>query len=333
VLKKIGRIVLVSCLYYGWHIPSAMAQADAMPISTVQFEGPGGNVGAFPITTGITKLVIGTDGVNLEFSKKEGPNRWPNTCGAPFADPADDCKEDGGRIDMGALQYSMGIVAKVNGQWVASAPIEMWYGRAPSGTGQIQNQEATCDTGSGQLHCNWYYDRNRWPGLFQARFTAGEQLGFFVVAGDARNNYVPLQERSNIVLFTLPATNVAATFEYAAQAGGQPPQTCQDPKANNVGAPLPCTYDTQPPDLTLRVVALEAAKASLEAQVSDLKAQLTDAQGELRAQRDALSSLDAAQHALEAQVQTLVGKPIPVSCSASINLGATRIPISCRLNQ
>jgi hypothetical protein len=222
MLKKIGRILLVSVLYYSWHIPFDMTSSFAQNViaaERVTFEGPGGNVGRMNETAKITRVEVGANGVNVEFTKKDGGDRWPNTCGAPFADPADDCKEDGGRIDMGALQYSLGFVLPVNGTLYGSAPIEYWYGWR-DGTGAIQDQSVTCDNGRGQIQCNIYYD-GRWPNLRQARPAAGDEIGVFVVAGDARNNFVPLQERSNIVTFRLPAPGATTVVEYGAQSGGE----------------------------------------------------------------------------------------------------------------
>jgi hypothetical protein len=223
VFKKLKQILIVSALFYGWHLPfdmtSAMAQ-NVIAAERVTFEGPGGNVAAMRETTKITRVVVDEKGVVLTFDKgalpvTRGGSGWPDTC-VPF----ENCTEPG--IDMGALQYSVGFVLPVNGQLFGSAPIESWYERDHSGTGMITDQTTTCTNGVGQFQCNFYYD-GRWPNLRQVRPAPGDEVGVFVLAGDARNGYVPLQERSNIVTFKLPAPGGSVTVDYAAGGGGSDP--------------------------------------------------------------------------------------------------------------
>lgn len=423
MLKKIGRIVLVSVLYYGWHIPmdvtAASAQTDAVQ---ARFVGSGVDAGSFPITTGITHVDLKTNGVEVQFSKRDGASRWPNTCGRPFADPGDDCKEVG--FDMGPLQYSLGLAVKVNGEWVASAPVETWFGNNTI-AGQVQDQSVSCPSGGGQIHCNLFYD-GRWAPLDQSHPNPGEQIGVYVVAGDARNNFFIVKERSNIVLVTLPNTGVSASFDYAVtppaaadvneslhrlrakygahmsavefgkllneiawehradgyvllgknggnvcpspagptvscdfivnastkhgwdilsdagdggagnpvdQSGdgadlsdaiangsrslvapvdpGTGPSTCQDPKANNIGQPLPCTFDT--------------TEKGPKGDKGD-----PGPKGDKGDPGDAVNvaALQAQIDALKAQINSF---KIPTGCKAQINLGATKITIHCEL--
>lgn len=210
-------------------IATARAQPQPDQITGVQFVDIGGQ---FPITTSITHLGIGTDGMDVQFGKRDGPNRWPDTPDSPA---------------MGPLEYSVGLVLKVGGQWLAASPIEFWNGRPPQGTGQIQDQSVPCDSGSGQIHCNWFYDRNRWPGLFDARPQAGEIMGAYVVAGDVRNNVFVVRERSNIVIFTLPATGVAQSFDYSAVAPQPQPTPQPGPAPTPAPQPVPQPQPTPAP--------------------------------------------------------------------------------------
>src|ERR1700674_3761972 len=241
---------ILACLLFLHTLP-AHAQ-DMIPVDQVQFVGPGGNVGAFPSTARISQVSVDANGTNVTFDKgtlpsTRGGTGWPDTC-VPFGG----CKEPG--IDMGALQYSFGLVLKVNGQWVGSAPIENWYGRM-NGTGPLQDQTVSCPTGTGQIHCNLFYD-SRWPLLNQVTPRPGDTIGVFVVAGDARNNFFVTQERSNIVTIQLPATGQTQTFNFD-QSVPTPPVPVPAPTPVPVPpTPLPST-DTAVIPLLQQIVSLQ----------------------------------------------------------------------------
>jgi hypothetical protein len=192
------------------HPPPAADEGDVVHaasdgtdmIADVTYVG-GPNIGSWPITTKITRLELRRTGVYVEFSKQSGNQRWPNTV-------PDGQKEPG--VDMGPLQYSMGLAVQINGRWFASAPIQCWYGLHESG-GPIQVQDIGDGTRRSQILANWFYDQ-RWTPLNGHRVQPGETLGFFVCAGDARNSFNPVKERSQIVRLTLPAPLTVATFTY-----------------------------------------------------------------------------------------------------------------------
>lgn len=220
--RRLKQILIVSAIFYGWHIPFDMTGAFAQNViaaERVTFEGPGGNVGAMSEVTKITHVLVDDRGIVVTADKltlpvTRGGSGWPDTC-TPF----ETCKEPG--IDMGALQYSIGFVLPVNGQLFGSAPIENWFERDHGGTGNLTDQSVTCTNGVGQFQCNIYYD-GRWPNLRQVRPQPGDEVGVFVVAGDARNNFVPLQQRSNIVTFKLPPPGGRVELDYAqTQPGGE----------------------------------------------------------------------------------------------------------------
>lgn len=274
-------------------------------IPTPQFVGPGARSGSFPVTTKITHVSVGPNGVNVTFGKKDGPGRWPDNTTPGWKDP---------------LQYSVGFVLQVAGQWFASAPIEYWYGRV-DGTGPIQNYSTpTCANGAGQFRCNIFYDQ-RWDPLQHAVPKAGDAVGVYVVAGDARNDYMPVQERSDIVVITLPAEGQTAEFDFGGDV--PPPAVCQDPKANNVGKPLPCTYDVPvPPTPDPRIAELQASVDALARQLSDTNASVVTTQNQLGDLRNLFISLGQKFDSLGA---------VPKGCKASLNLGATKISIHCEL--
>lgn len=180
--------------------PVPPASSDAIDPGQVTFTGGPADIGAWPTTTRITRVDLSMTGVHVEFDKRDGPGRWPDNTTPGWQGP---------------LQYSLGLVLQVGGRWYASAPIEFWYGLAESG-GPIQ--------APGQVAKNWFYDQ-RWGALQGVQPKAGETVGLFVVAGDARNSFNPVKERSNIVTFPLPGPGQPQSFAFDGSAPPTPPTT------------------------------------------------------------------------------------------------------------
>src|SRR5919197_303699 len=141
-IKYWVRVLVLYAVYCVLHVAFdstlGWAQTDAIAAERVQFVGPGGDIGRFPITAAISRVDVTLNGVEVQFDKRDGPKRWPNTCGRPLAG----------------------------------------YNPKP-----------------------------------------GELVGLFVVAGDARNNFYRVQERSNIVTFPLPPSDTGVSFTFAADGG------------------------------------------------------------------------------------------------------------------
>jgi hypothetical protein len=166
--------------------PTPSAAADMMPLSSAIIHNSPLNVASWPITSALRVVEIRSNGVHVEFSKQDGPGRWPD-----FTPPGWD----------GPLQYSLGMVMSINGQYHASAPIEFWHGLPASGG--PPSQYAT----------NWFYDPGRWAPMTYHQPAVGETIGFFVCAGDCRNRTdgsgSPVKERTNVVTVTMPNDNGA----------------------------------------------------------------------------------------------------------------------------
>ncbi len=146
----------------------------------------------WPITTKITKLDIRPNGVHVEFSKRDGTGRWPDITPPGWKGP---------------LQYTLGMVENIAGKWVASAPIQFWYGLDESGGPP------------GQIRKNWFYDTSRWGPLAVRQPAPGETVGFFVIAGNVRNitdegSQSPVHERSNVVYVAMPGS-AGATYNFS----------------------------------------------------------------------------------------------------------------------
>jgi hypothetical protein len=147
------------------------------------------DLASWPTTTALTEVDFTNNGVHTVFSKEDGTGRWPDVTPPGWTGP---------------LQYTVGMVECIDGQWYGSAVIEFWYGLAAEGGNVAQNN---------QVAMNWYYDANRWGKLAGRQPAPGETIGIFVAAGNLRNvtsddpAQSPVMERSNVVYMPFPDVN------------------------------------------------------------------------------------------------------------------------------
>jgi hypothetical protein len=164
------------------------------------FDNPS-NLADWAVTTQITEVdfqYMAMDGVHVEFSKRDGPGSWPDITPPGWNGP---------------LEYTLGMVEKINGQWYGSAAIQFWRGLPASGgnvAADIVTMAQCTLFGMGstcQVAKNWYYD-GRWGALAGYQPATAEMIGIFVVAGNLRGvtdgSQSPVQERSNVVLMPMP---------------------------------------------------------------------------------------------------------------------------------
>lgn len=147
-------------------------------------DGSATDVAGWPQTTTITAVnLIGT-AVSVDFDKRDGPNRWPDECDLP------------GFQGCPGLQYTIWIFEYVGGHWYGTGAIEMWYGRPDTGANPAGG------TLEDQILQNWIY----YSSVMSAHpLVPGEQIGIMVTTGDERRkNNSDLQERSDVVLVTMP---------------------------------------------------------------------------------------------------------------------------------
>jgi hypothetical protein len=157
--------------------PSGPAPNDAINLNTVIIHNSP-NVSSWPATTTLSRLDLMPSGAHVEFGAQSS---WPEVVPPGWA---------------GGLQYTLWIVLNVNGQWHASGCIEYWKGLYESG-GPV----------SGYAR-DWYYDPIRWGPMAGHQPSPGEQVGFLVTAGDARNNGPSIvHERSNVVIVSFPSNS------------------------------------------------------------------------------------------------------------------------------
>jgi hypothetical protein len=172
---------------------SVLASGDAFDFSrAVQHRGPAFT--GWPVTTEITRLEFRATGVHLEFSKHDGDARWPDVTPTGWQGP---------------LQFCLGIAMLIDGAWHVTAPIQFWFGLDASG-GNVGDASPRDNGLLGTIHGDWCYSREWGP--MQRQPTAGERVGFFVVAGNVRgvDDVVSVRERSNVVVVPFPEVHGAA---------------------------------------------------------------------------------------------------------------------------
>ena len=149
---------------------------DAINLNLATIHNSPTDVANWPVTATLTRLDLMPSGVHVEFTKQSS---WPEVIPPGWA---------------GGLQYTLWIVLSINGQLHASGCIEYWRGLYENG-GPV-NQYAQ----------NWYFDSIRWGVMTGHQPAVGEQVGFFVTSGDARNNGPSsVRERSQVVVVSFPS--------------------------------------------------------------------------------------------------------------------------------
>jgi hypothetical protein len=169
--------------------PSGPAANDQMSLGGVSVYNSPPDIASWPATGSITRLDMSSStGLSFQFTTQ---NSWPDVVPPGFGGP---------------LQYTVWAVVNVNGRWDTSGFIQMWRGR-PSTGAPILSEFAR----------NWAYD-SRWGPMAGYQPHVGEQMGFFLSAGNARGEggVSSVRERTNVVLVSLPAgDNGSFTFSLA----------------------------------------------------------------------------------------------------------------------
>jgi len=157
--------------------PSGPAPGDALNLSSAGVFNSPRDIASWAVTSKITSISMSPSaGLSLEFTTK---NSWPDVTPPGWDGP---------------LEYTVWAVVNVGGQWYTSGFIQMWRGRASTGAPILSD-----------FARNWAYDA-RWGPMAGHQPQAGEQMGFFVSAGNARgfDGVSSVRERSNVVIVSLP---------------------------------------------------------------------------------------------------------------------------------
>ena len=158
--------------------PPAPTSNDAIDMQSVSIVGSP-DVRSWPATARIRVLDFNSSGLAIDFTKKDGAGRWPDVVPPGW---------DGG------LQYTVWMVVNHGGRWYSAGGVEYWFGLGRSGGPPSR------------FASNWYYNPQLWAPMTYHQPAVGEQVGFFVTAGDQRAKDVHIvAERSNIVVVPFPS--------------------------------------------------------------------------------------------------------------------------------
>lgn len=189
----------------------AWAQVDAIDLSQATVYNSPVDIASWPVTGTITHLDMrAPQGLTFRFSTSE---TWPNVTPPGWNGP---------------LQYTVWAVMNVNGHWATSGFIQMWKGR-----------ESTGAPLPSEFALNWAYD-GRWGTMANYSPHAGELVGFFLSAGDARGNggVSSVRERTNVVLVSLPA-NDTGSFDFSVPVPAPVPVPVPVPVPTPTPSPVP----------------------------------------------------------------------------------------------
>jgi hypothetical protein len=156
---------------------SGPAPGDALNLSLASVYNSPPDIASWPATGTITSLTMsGSAGLSFNFTTE---NSWPDVVPPGWSGP---------------LQYTVWAVVNVNGSWNTSGFIQMWRGRASTGAPILSD-----------FAINWAYD-SRWGPMNHYQPHAGEQMGFFLSAGNARGEtgVSSVRQRTNVVVVALP---------------------------------------------------------------------------------------------------------------------------------
>jgi hypothetical protein len=167
----------------------ACAASDQMNLSSAHVYNSPPDIASWAVTGCITQLTMDPSaGLSFQFTTS---NSWPDVVPPGWDGP---------------LQYTVWAVVNQGGAWNTSGFIQMWRGRGSTG-GPILSNFAS----------NWAYD-SRWGPMAGYQPHAGEQMGFFLSAGNARGftTVSSVRERTNVVVVPLPGGDSGSfTFSLA----------------------------------------------------------------------------------------------------------------------
>ena len=165
------------------------AANDQLNLGSAAVYNSPADIASWAVTGAITRLDMSPSaGLSFQFTTQ---NSWPDVVPPGFSGP---------------LQYTVWAVVNINGQWNTAGFIQMWRGRPSTGAPILSN-----------FATNWAYDA-RWGPMAGHQPSPGEQMGFFLSAGDARGitTVTSVRERTNVVVVPLPAGDSGSfTFSLA----------------------------------------------------------------------------------------------------------------------
>ncbi|HEV3060306.1 MAG TPA: hypothetical protein VGY48_18835 [Vicinamibacterales bacterium] len=136
------------------------------------------DLGYWNETAKITSIVLNYDGIQVDFDRRDGPNRWPDE-----------------QFGAGSIQYTLGMCLNIDSHWDCAAVVQFWYGR-----------ELTAGGRPSDVALDWFYGP-RWGPLYGHQPADGEPVALFVASGNLRGRNDPgyvtcprVCERSNFAV-------------------------------------------------------------------------------------------------------------------------------------
>lgn len=227
---------------------------DAIDLAAAVVHNSPRDVASWPATVQIERLTMrpGHDeGLSFEFSPRL---RWPD-----YTPPG---WTPGGE----GLQYTVWAGCCIQGTWHVAGIIQMWRTRASTGAPILAQWR------------DWCYDVNRWGPMVGYSPRVGDEMVFFLTAGNARKgsaqnegDVTSVRERSNVVMVKLPPGDVG-TFAFGDLVSAHPASAGSPPAS--AGA-IPPEGGAQPADFGMVVAELQQLTAQvrkLAESIEELKA-------------------------------------------------------------
>jgi hypothetical protein len=149
------------------------------------------DLASWPETAKITSINFTGAAMEVDFDKRDGPGRWPDTICCGFDGP---------------IEYTLGMCLNINSHWNCSTVVLFWYGRSLGDSSPPAN-----------FYFEWWYDPGRWGPMTGYDPAEGELVGVFVASGNlrlggsiTRATCPRVCERSNVAL--VPFTRGFASY-------------------------------------------------------------------------------------------------------------------------
>jgi hypothetical protein len=208
---------------------------DAVDLSSAVVHASPADIASWPVTTRIERLIMRpgqNNGLSFVFS---GNRSWPDYVPPGWAGP---------------IQYTVWAGVQIANIWHIAGFIQMWRTRPSTGAPILTNWR------------DWAYDVNRWGPMVEFRPKAGDQMIFFLSAGNARKgsagreaDVTSVRERSNVALVALPAGDDGDfTFEAEAAATVNPATSSTASSSAAAGAAT-ATATQSDLDLVLKAIS------------------------------------------------------------------------------
>ncbi len=234
-----GLIVMIALACAG----SARAD-DAIDLHAATIHRSPHDIADWPVSVSITAIDMATPaGLSFTFDHPL-PDAWKWASNP--SNPSDN------------YQYTVWACVHLDA-WHCAGFVQMWQGRASTGAPILSD-----------FHRNWAYDAVRWGPMADYSPKVGDQMAFFVSAGNARgvDGVTSVRERSNVVTVILPAGDVGhVAFTPAPSPPSPPPPLPPPPIAG------PTTQDLADMIASLEKRQADDTQRILDA-IADLKAHI-----------------------------------------------------------